>query len=368
MTLENDEAMGISSMTEAPRWSQESTAPRREPRAASRGFGRLELVSADATHLRFAGRQPALAPIFLCPMLLVLAGVPWLAPTAIDPVRASTSAAFALAAAGVAAASWPRRRRLHVLARGPLPPGSVAAPQGQVRWVLDAEGSPGGAHPAYTVQLESESGISHRVLESSDPERLLWQFSEVLRHWPGPVECRWGLPASVQPWNIEPHSGLRSLGDSPAGVSFGVPLAPRPLVWTSRVMAAFVVTDLLFLVTSAAASVPRLHPLSIALPMILAACLIALTTALATGGSRLRIGGRVRKEASILGVQTPRGNVRLASVRGVYALDVPAAERWHILVDSSDGPLALSVPRQRAPSLAREIERAIHAARAAAPA
>jgi hypothetical protein len=366
MTLETDEAMGISSVTEAPRWSQDRPAPRREPRAGLRGLGRLELVSADATHLRFAGRQPALAPIFLCPLLLVLGGIPWLAPTGIDAARASTSVVFALAAASVAAVSWPRRRRLHVLARGPLPPGAVAVQQGQVRWVLDAEGSPSGERAAYTVRLEAESGVSLRVLESSEPERLLWQLSEVLRHWPGPVDCHWGLPDSARPWNIEPHSGPRSLGDAPDQASFGVPLAPRPLVWTSRLMAAFVVTDLVFLVTSAAAGLPRLHPLSIALPMVLAACLIALTTALASGSSRLRVGGRVRKEISMFGVQQPRGNVRLESVRGVYALDVPAAERWHILVDSSDGPLALSVPRQRAPGLAHDIERAIHAARAAA--
>jgi hypothetical protein len=366
MTLETDDAMGISSVTEARQWSQERPAPRREQRAGLRGFGSLELVSADSTHLRFAGREPALAPIFLCPLLLALAGIPWLAPTGMDAVRASTSAAFALAAAVVATATWPRRRRLHILGRGPLPPGALAAHQGRVRWVLGAEGSPSGEHATYTVRLESEQGASQRVLESADPERLLWQLSEVLRHWPGPVDCSWGLPESARPWHIEPHSGPRSLGDAPDQASFGVPLAPRPLVWTSRVMAAFVVTYLIFLVTSAAAGLPRLHPLSIVLPTILAACLLVLTAALASGGSRLRVGGRVRKESSILGMQNHQGNVRLDSVRGVYALDVPAAERWHILIDSSDGPLALSVPRLRAPGLAREIERAIHAARAAA--
>jgi hypothetical protein len=366
MTLQTDHSMGISSVSEAPRWSQDTTVAHREARAGLRGFARLELVSADSTHLRFAGRRRALAPIFLCPLLLVLAGVPWIAPGGIDPLRAATSAACALVAAGIGSWSWPRRRRLHVLARGPLPPGAEAVQQGQVRWVLDAAATPSGAKASYRVKLESEQGTSLTVLESSDPERLLCQLSEVLRHWPGPVDCQWGLPESARPWNIEPHSGSRSLADGSERASIGVALAPRPLVWMSRLMAAFVVTDLVFLVRSAAPGVEHIHPLSIILPTLLAACLLVLTVALATAGSRLRVGGRVRKESWFLGVLSRQGDVRLESVRGVYALDVPAAERCHILVDSSDGPLALSVPRQQAPALTRDIERAIQAARAAA--
>jgi hypothetical protein len=363
MTLETDESMGMSSVSEAPRWRDDDDAVRRETqRPARRALQRLELVSADATRLVFAGRRRMSSPIFLCPPTLVLATLPWLAPE-LTALRLATSALFLGVTGALAAWGWPRRRQLELPAR----PGAAeaAAPR---RWVLDMTLDPDGRTAIYSVEHEPADGPALTVLEGPDPERVLWQLSEVLRHWPAPVECRWGLAAGARPWSIEPHSGPRPRGDAPRDGSIVVPLAHKPLIWCTRLMATFVVLDVLFLVTNAGRSLPVIHPLSITLPVLLVSYLILLSLVVGTGASRLRVGGRVSRETSLLGLVTRRAEVRLESVRGVYALGAPGAERWHVLVDSADGPLALDVPRERAAALARDVEQALQSARSAASA
>jgi hypothetical protein len=364
MTLETDDSMGMSSVTEASPWRHaQSDAVRREPGSALRGSARLELVSANSTELQSAGRRTALAPIFLTPLLLALGCLPWLAPRPMDAVRVATSGLFLAAACGVAIWAWPRRRRLRIAAKGSASASALVAQPGRLRWVLDAEDAPNGLSSAYTVSLEPDGGGSFTVLQSPDPERLLWQFSEVLRHWPGPVDCRWGLPETACPWNIEPHSGPRTVNEGADRTAVVVPLAHRPLIWCARIMATLVVVDLTFLVTSAAAGLTYIHPLSLILALALAACLIALAVGLASGCSRLLVGGRVRRESSLFGIRRTRGGLRVESVRGVYAIGVAAADQWHILVDSSDGPLALPAPRRDAEAFARQAERVIFASR-----
>jgi hypothetical protein len=371
MTLETDDLMGISSVTQAPRWRHAGAAVRREPRLVLRGAAPLELVSADPDQLVFAGRQPPLAPILLTPLLLVLGSLPWLAPRPIDAVRAATSGAFVAVACGVAAWAWPRRRRLEVLSKAShdpstasarTEPGRLAQP-GRLRWVLDAEYTPNALSAAYTVALEPDDGGAYTVLRNLDPERLLRQFSEVLRHWPGPVDCRWNLPTGARPWRIEPHSGPRTLDEGRPAAVVDIPLTHRPLIWCARIMAALVITDLILLVTSAAAELRSIHPLSLILPCLLASGLVALALGLRTGGWRLRIAARVQRDVCSFGLCRARGSVRTDSVRGVYALGVAGAERWHLLVDSSDGPLALPVRCRDAEPLARAAERAISSSR-----
>jgi hypothetical protein len=367
MTLKPDGLMGISTVTEAPRWRHAGVAVRGELRLVLRAPARVELVSADSAELAFARRQAPLPPLFLSPLLFALGALPWLAPRPLDPTRLATSLAFVIAAGGVVAWARPRRRALRVTstpAFGERSDGDVlVAEPGRTRWVLDAVHFPDALSTTYAAALELEDGSSHIVLQNDDPERLLWQFSEVSRHWPGPVACRWGLPASARPWNIEPHSGPRTKDDGAARTAVAVPLAHRPLIWCARIMAAFVVTDLTFLVTTASAGVALLHPLSIVLPIALASCLIGLALGLGTGGWRLSIGGRVRRELTLLGRRRERGSVRLESVRGVHVLGAASAERWHVLVDSADGPLALPVPRAKAKAIALQVERALQRAR-----
>jgi len=138
----------------------------------------------------------------------------------------------------------------------------------------------------------------------------------------------------------------------------------RPLIWCTRIMAAFVVADVIFLISSSGVPRADMHPLSLVLPVLLASSLLALAAVVHGRRSRLCFSTRLYREDSLLGLRRQHGDVRLESVRGVYALGLPSADRWHLLVDSSDGPLALSVPRQRALGLADEATRAVAAARA----
>lgn len=358
----------MSSVTETARWHEERSAVAREPRLALRGPARIELVSADSSQLSFAGRHSMAAPIFLSPLLLTLATFPWLGPPPIDALRVATSGLCLFAAAGVAAWAWPRRRFLHLTARRSSLAGSRTVQPSTVRWVLDTEDVANAPRAAYTVTLESGDGGSYRVLQNMDPERLLWQFSLILRHWPGAIDCRWGLPGTARPWTIEPQSGARSLAEADERVVAVSALAHRPLVWCARILAVLVLIDLVFLVTSASVGVPQIHPLSVVLPVIFGGCLVALAIGLASARSCLRIAGRLHRESSIFGVRSRHGDVSIESVRGVHAIGTPAAELWHVLVDSADGPLALAVPRRDAQSLASAVERAVLDARASDPA
>jgi hypothetical protein len=363
MTLETDDTMGMSSVTEAPRWRHEARAARTEPQLLSSRSGRLELVSADASQLCFSGRRPPLAPVILTPLACSLAAVPWIAPGPPSTVQLGTSAAFSLVAVGIAAWCWPRRRHLRVVSGDAAPPGARAVQPASVRWLLDVAGPDGAAPAGYTAALRTSDGAEQIVLENTDPERLLRQLAEVLRHWPGPVECRWGLPVAARPWSIEPQSGPRALPTAPARTVLHSALAPRPLMWCAATMAALVVADLVLLVVSAGAKLSYIHPLSGILPLCLALYLVLLAVALFSGGQRLTLAGRLRKERSMFGVTRVLGEVRPETVRGVFAIGAPGADRWHVLVDSSDGPLSVPVSRGEAEALARETERALGLAR-----
>jgi hypothetical protein len=365
MTLETDDTMGMSSVTEVPRWRHEARAARTEPQLLSSRLGRLELVSADASQLCFSGRRPPLAPAILTPLACALAAVPWVAPGPPSPLQLGTSAAFGLVAAGIAAWSWPRLRSVRVVSGEAAPPGARAVQPGTIRWVLDMAAPDGAAPAGYTAALRTHDGAEHIVLENTDPERLLRQLAEVLRHWPGPVECRWGLPEGARPWSIEPQSGPRAMLTTPARPVLRSALAPRPLMWCAAAMAVLVIVDLVLLVVSAGAKLPFIHPLSALLPLCFGAYLVLLAVALSTGEQRLTLAGRLRKERSIFGVTRVLGEVRPETVRGVHAIGVPDAQRWHVLVDSADGPLSVSVPRREAQALARETERALGSARTA---
>jgi hypothetical protein len=251
---------------------------------------------------------------------------------------------------------------LQVVARGTAGPDVHAVQPAKVRWRLDAELAPGAARTTYRAILETDDDAL-TVLQGPDPERVLWQFSEVLRHWPGPVACHWGLPDRVRPWSIEPQSGPRSTSDEAAQSVARVRLSHRPLIWCTRVMTALVLIDLSFLMTSGSVGLASIHPLSLALALAFATCLLALTFALATGSSQLRVSRRVCRETSVFGLRRRRGDVRVESVRGVHAVGSVSADRWHVLIDSADGPLALEVERAEAEALAREVERVILAAR-----
>jgi hypothetical protein len=367
MTLETQQSMGMSSVTEAPRWTEASLATRRVPALAVGRSAKLALVSADASQLRVEGRRPALAPLVLSPLVACLGTLPWLAPEPVGGVRLAVSGFFLLAAAGLARWSWPLQRQLTLSSRRPAPPGTVAVQPGSFRWVLEMRHAPNALHATYGVTLEPNDGAPLSVLENTDPERVLWQLSEVLRYWPGPVDCRWGLPAGAEPWVVEPRSGPRGLDIEGRPEQVVAAPAHRSLIWCTRLMMLFVLADLTFLVGSTSMPWAEVHPLSVVLAVLLGASLVALAIAVQTGRSQLCIGSRIRREDSLFGLRSQHGAMRLESVRGVFAVGLPSADRWHVLIDSSDGPLAMSVARHEAAALVLEAERAIASARTAAP-
>jgi hypothetical protein len=112
----------------------------------------------------------------------------------------------------------------------------------------------------------------------------------------------------------------------------------------------------------------------VVLPSVLGAVMLTLTLTLATWHARLVIteshapsdsvggaGQRLWVETAMLGVRRAGASVSSASVRGVYVLGAPVSERWHLLLDSSEGALALPVPQSQAQALAERTRAALAA-------
>ncbi len=330
---------------------------------------RLELVSASPEQLCVVGRGRPAAPFLLAPMFFILACLPWVAPSPVDTLRFLVSCACAGVTCIAAICTWPRVYRLRlerpVPRAGDLPSLALAEP---LHWRLDAEAEPDSPHMLYSASLDVDDGDRWLVLRHRHPEVLLCQLQQVLRHWPGRVECAWGLPDVARPWSFEPrHSPPAALaaGAEPAALIVA-PVAGTPLLWVSAVITVLMLVDLVFLVTSSKKALPSIHPLSVVLPAALGLALVTLSVGLTTAKGRLRIAARVLAESCVFGLSRPQGDIRLDSVRGVHLLGSPTAERWHVLVDSAEGPLALPVPRNQARVVAEKIEQAIAWARSAA--
>lgn len=329
---------------------------------------RLELVSASPERLCVAGRGRPAAPFLLAPMFFILACLPWVAPTPVDTLRLLVSCACAGVACIAAICTWPRVYRLRLerpLPRaGALPSLALAEPS---HWRLDAETEPDSPHVLYSASLDVDEGDRWLVLRHRHPEVLLRQLQQVLRHWPGRVECGWGLPDAARPWSFDPRlppPAALAAGAEPALIV--APVAGTPLLWVMAVITVLMLVDLVFLVTSSKKALPFIHPLSVVLPAALGIALVTLSVGLTTAKGRLRVAARVLAESCVFGVSKPQGDVRLGSVRGVHLLGSPTAERWHVLIDSAEGPLALPVPRHQARVVAEKTEQAIAGARSAA--
>ena len=342
--------MGRLSISVAPMGRQRLAAGR----VGEGGPPRLGLLQASARELTFGGRRRAGAPLLLCPALLVLAALPWLSSEPVTGVRWLVCASCLASAAALARWSWPRGYRLH-LRRDEGGDGATPDPApARLRWILDTEPEPDCPRGAYIVRLEVDGLERCTVLRNESPDPVLRGLRSVLQHWPAPVDCRWGLPASVRPWSFEPHPAAASLATEPPRAVLSAPLCGRGLRWTMAVMTIVMLAELAFLVLSESAKLSRVHVLSGVLPVITAAGLVAIASIVATARVQLSVTARLLAELSVLGVRRPRGDVGVASVRGVYAIGAGASERWHVLVDSHEGPLAVPVERTRAEVMARE--------------
>jgi hypothetical protein len=317
----------------------------------------LRLASADARELRFVGWSPLRAPALLSPVWLVLSSLTWLAaPGASDGPRALASLACLAVALGLIWGSRPRRSELRLLPaqrRLELPDGSAWALADAPRWLLTTDHPAESPRPRYlAVLIDGERRWP--LLSSDDPAQLLRDLRVVLAHCPGEVSDEWALPSGAQPWSFRaasaPPDSVRS-GAQRSLRGFG---SDRGLRWVLGIASALVLLDLTLLVLSASAHVPGVHALSLILPALAATWLLTITAAVITRHPRLSLGSQLVLEQRVLGLRHATVQIPAASVRGVYLLAARGGLQ-HLLVDSTDGPLALLLRVRDAERKKREL-------------
>lgn len=343
-------ALSSKALPLAPRASR----PRRLPPS-------LRLQAQRTGELAFVGWCPPTAPLLFCPILLVISSLGWLAP---GPLGAERLFVSLLGWSGALLLAWccrPRRTRLtlrpatHQLIVGRETAGQLVALPEVLRWRLTVEHVPELPHPRYRALL-LHGERTWALLASGDPAELLRDLGCVLARWPGTVEQEWQLPGGAEPWSSSdalpaaaapaPAEGARVLAGS---------RADRTLCWSMLSMTSLVVLDLIYLLASASARVPFVHPLSVGLAAVSAGCLAAISASVITLHPRLALGSQLTQEHSILGLRRVLHRVHPRSVRGVHVLVAAGARRGHLLVDSSEGALALLVESREAQRLRQEL-------------
>lgn len=362
---------------------------------------RLRLRADGSGALVFVGRWPAGAPLVLCPILLVLSSLSWVGPEPLDGPRVLVSALGWCATLLLGWRCWPRRAQLTLrpatrqLIIGRETAGQIVTLPETLRWLLTVEHPPELPQPRYRALLLHDQR-HWPLLGNEDPAQLLRDLGRVLARWPGQVEQEWQLSSEAQPWlcppgalspnilspnilspstlppntlspepdppvAIAPEAGARALQGS---------RADRTLRLSMLIMTMLVVLDLTYLVLSAGARVATVHPLSVALALLAGACLITISASVLTRHPSLVLGSLLAQEHSVLGLRRVRHRVHPQSVRGVYVLgsvsSSGAARRCHLLVDSSEGSLALLVESKDAEALRQELLRQLQELPAAA--
>jgi hypothetical protein len=344
------------------------------PRGPARPWpARLRLVAASPDELRFLGWWPARAPLLLTPVLVALGCLSWLAPAPLAAARLLVSLIVLASALALFFASRPRRVqvRLRPRERRLLTARGAEALSERPRWLLVTEQPLTSPQPEYAAVLV-DGDRRWRLLGSDDPGLLLRELRRVLAHWPVEVAHEWGLPSGSQPWAFQPRTltGSERWATPEPRIVRGA-RAGRGLRCAMSVMAALVLLDLGFLLVSASARVPSVHPLSLVLPALTASCFLAVTLAVLTRHARLRIGSDWVKESCLFGVCRVQQSIPRESVRGVYLVTAGRSGQQHLLVDGSEGPLSLLVSAANAErlrdTLARELARPAQPASAAAP-
>jgi hypothetical protein len=325
--------------------------------AAHRLPARLRLAEAGAGELRFVGWSPLRAAVLLSPVWLVLSSLTWLAaPGASSGPRVLASLACLAVALGLIWGSRPRRSELRLLPAQrslQLPDGSTHALSSAPRWLLTTHHPAESPRPLYLAVLV-DGERRWPLLGSDDPAQLLRDLRIVLAHCPGEVSDEWALPIGAQPWSFRAGAGHpdSSRGAAPRSLrGFG---AGRGLRWALGIATALVLVDLTVLVLSASAHVASVHPLSLVLPALAASWLVAIALAVATRHPRLVVGSQLVLEQRVLGLCYCSAQIPAASVRGAYLL-AARGELQHLLVDSTDGPLALLLHVRDAESKRREL-------------
>lgn len=319
------------------------------------------LTQATASELRFSGRSALRAPIVLSPVLLALSSLTWLAPTPSDGIRVVGSLLCLACALASVVLSWPRKTEL-CLRPGERTwtfRGQTRALPAAARWRLCSEQRRDSPQLHYLGVVQLDAGPAWPLLSDPDPAAVLRQLHDVLGHWNCPVDNDWGLPEAAAPWSFEAPTTFEPGDRAPATVVRGPP-PPAGLRWTMIGATVLVLLDLLTLVLSASAQVERVHVLSLILPALTGASLLAVTWAVLSSHERLSIGRQLRQERSVFGRRRQCGSAVLArAVRGVYLLSPDGAPARHLLVDSEQGPLSLPVNEHEPERLRDQINEAL---------
>ena len=322
---------------------------------------RLGLTQATASELRFSGRSALRAPIVLSPVLLALSSLTWLAPTPSDGTRVLGSLLCLACALASVVVSWPRKLQLCVRPgeRTWTVRGQARALPEAARWRLCSEQRGDSPQLHYLAVLQLDAGPAWPLLSDPDPAAVLRQLHDVLGHWKCPIDNEWGLPEAAAPWSFQASTAFESADRAPATLVRGPP-PPAGLRWTMVGATGLVLLDLITLVVSASAQVERVHVLSLILPALTGASLLAITLAVLSLHERLSIGRQLRQERSVLGRRRLRGPAVLAKgVRGVYLLSPDGARPRHLLVDSEQGPLSLPVSEHEPERLRDQVIQAL---------
>lgn len=322
---------------------------------------KARLIAARAAELRFEARERPQAPILLCPLFALLGALPWLSP-GLDALRLGVStaclgiaAALAVRYHGRRAAIVVRPQERELTSEGRTQ--RIAAPTHITLDVYhDDTEAPRGR---YTACIELEAGGSVALLVDSEPDTLLRALRRVLQHLPAQVECRWALPPGVQPWVFEAAAGGPAPTRAGQAVLVHERIAPLPLLRVIVIATGLVLLDLTLLITSQHPRLPSVHPLSLVLPLAMGSFLLGLTAVLATRRVRLSAGSWIESDVGPLGLHSRRRAAPIERVRGVHVIGAADADGRHILLDTSEGPIAVWVPKPVADSKAREIWRAV---------
>jgi hypothetical protein len=328
----------------------------------------MRLRQASRSRLSFEGRSPASAPLMLVPVVSGLALVPWLSPSPLTWQRLLTAFLLAAAALVLARIGWARLRRVDVLpgSRELVVDGVTRSFTDAPRWALEAYLEPldrQGCRYAAVLELGAERWT---LLQGSAPDRVLADLGQVLAVWPAPVSSGWGLPEHVRPWDFA-LSAARTF-DERAEAAAQVIYGPRfgaatGLAGVLVLITITVAADMVFLVSTGAASLSDVHPLSIALPSVMVFGLVCLTVWIASARSALVIGRSVVLTTASLLYNATRGSVRAEVVRGVHVVGAEGGGHRHLLIESDDGPLAMLVNAPDARGLAQRLSHAIGAER-----
>lgn len=322
---------------------------------------KTRLLAARAAELRFEARKRPQAPLLLCPLFALLGALPWLS-SGLDPVRLGVS----LACIGISAALAvryhghrasivvrPQERTLELLGKTQR---LAAPPLITLDVCHDDTEAPRGC---YTASVALEAGGSVALLVDSEPDTVLRALRRVLEHLPARVESRWELPPSAQPWIFEPVSNAPALPRAEKVVLVSERVSPLALVRVIAMATGLVLLDLTVLISAQHPRLTRVHPLSLVLPVIMGSFLLGLTGVLATRRVRLSAGSWIESEVNALGLRSRRRAAPIERVRGVHVIGAAGAAGRHILVDTSEGPIAVWVPQSVAEAKAYEIRRAV---------